>query len=54
MYTNTDFGLKGHILFFMTHQCNDYCKKLKLINPNESKELPVSFSLKDDFEYDSN
>ena len=42
------------ILIDITTAISDLNAAKSLINPNESKELTVSFSLKDDFEYDSN
>jgi len=33
-FGGTNHGKLGMIRFFMTHQCNDYCKMLNLIHPN--------------------
>lgn len=34
--------------FFLTHQCNDYCKKLKLLNPKEQGIIPDNFNIYED------
>jgi len=33
-FGETNHGKLGMIKFFMTHKCNEYCKKLHLIHPN--------------------
>jgi len=33
-FGETNCGKLGMIRFFMTHECNDYCKMLHLMNPN--------------------
>jgi len=33
-FGRTNYGKLGMIRFFMTHECNDYCKMLDLMHPN--------------------
>ncbi|KAL4495127.1 hypothetical protein ABPG72_007234 [Tetrahymena utriculariae] len=42
-YGNTNFGQIGMAKYFAKHTCNDFCKKLKLIHPNDTKQV-LSFN----------
>eukprot|EP00349_Pseudokeronopsis_sp_Brazil_P011021 CAMPEP_0202978988 /NCGR_PEP_ID=MMETSP1396-20130829/85265_1 /ASSEMBLY_ACC=CAM_ASM_000872 /TAXON_ID= /ORGANISM="Pseudokeronopsis sp., Strain Brazil" /LENGTH=225 /DNA_ID=CAMNT_0049718217 /DNA_START=265 /DNA_END=939 /DNA_ORIENTATION=+ len=38
-----NLGLYGILLFFDTHICNDYCKKLSLLHPRKTNGLPENY-----------
>jgi len=40
-FGKTNHGKLGMIRFFMTHKCNDYCKKLYLMNPTPIDDATV-------------
>mmetsp|Transcript_12060 Transcript_12060/g.11932 ORF Transcript_12060/g.11932 Transcript_12060/m.11932 type:complete len:249 (+) Transcript_12060:992-1738(+) len=40
-----NLGLYGILLYFDTHICNEFCKKLNLIHPREVKKLPENFDI---------
>jgi hypothetical protein len=35
-------------MFFNTHQCNDHCKSLGLLNPRTQSKLPALFEIAKD------
>jgi len=40
-FGQTNHGKLGIIRFFMTHECNDYCKKLHLIHPKSIDDATI-------------
>ena len=40
-----NLGYLGMLMFFNTHECNENCKALGLINPRNKSELPANFTL---------
>ena len=43
-----NFGYEGMLRFFNTHQCNRYCRELKLIEPHTQASLPCNFTFFED------
>ena len=40
-----NLGYQGMLMFFNTHQCNEHCNALGLLNPRVKGELPLNFKL---------
>ena len=40
-----NLGYQGMLMFFNTHQCNEHCASLGLVNPRLTKILPSDFVL---------
>jgi Alpha-kinase family len=40
-----NLGYQGILMFFNTHQCNDHCRSLGLLNPRETNAVSASFRL---------
>jgi hypothetical protein len=40
-----NLGYRGMLMFFNTHQCNDHCKSLGLLNPRTQGKLPAMFEI---------
>ena len=40
-----NLGYRGMLMFFNTHQCNDHCKSLGLLNPRTQGKLPAIFEI---------
>ena len=40
-----NLGYQGMLMFFNTHQCNEHCEKLGLVNPRLTDRLPSDFQL---------
>jgi len=40
-FGKTNHGKLGMIRFFMTHECNEYCKMLHLIHPNSINDITL-------------
>jgi len=40
-----NLGQYGILMFFNTHTCNDFCKKLGLVNPKDTKKLSSDFEI---------
>jgi len=40
-----NLGYQGMLMFFSTHQCNDHCRSLGLLNPRLESKLPLNFKL---------
>ncbi len=40
-----NLGYQGMLMFFNTHQCNEHCQKLGLLNPRLTDKVPANFSL---------
>lgn len=40
-----NLGYQGMLMFFNTHQCNEHCVSLGLLNPRLESKLPMNFKL---------
>ncbi len=44
-YGKGNLGYQGILMFFNSHNCNEYCKFLGLVNPRQTCALPPKFQL---------
>ena len=51
-----NLGYLGMLMFFNTHECNEHCHNLGLINPRKTAEIPNynNFQIIKDTEYEGN
>ena len=35
-----NLGYQGMLMFFNTHECNEHCRNLGLVNPRETGSIP--------------
>ncbi len=40
-----NLGYQGMLMFFNTHECNEHCRALGLVNPRTQSEIPSNFQL---------
>lgn len=44
-YGKGNLGYEGILMFFNSHNCNEYCQFLGLVNPRQTSALPNKFQL---------
>ncbi len=51
-----NLGYQGMLMFFNTHECNEHCRTLGLVNPRETGSIPDNgdFKLIKEVDFDFN